>query len=302
MLPRLPPHAQIALRTLAPRMTRGFALAHDALVVTTLLLAEGSSPLPPAAARVAQLALRDGGLGRRSSAFHAPAVFWADALTVLRVWDAPLVSSLVVTNAKLFARLQAPDAFAEAGFQARSRLTWFRTRAGSVLLLAFSAAQLGSIAPPPGWSLSVPLHLCSSTLCFSMSCCFVACNFLCLPLLHDAAAGNHVARSGALRAQRLSFAVRMELRLQRTCLSENVRDLNCDASTHDARRIEVIANGAVLLALASRLVADPMHHRSPCCCTLMILSSLPTTLNAVRTWGSQWRFCFGIGPDKPLFL
>ena len=33
--------------------------------------------VPPVATRVAQLALRDGGLGLRSAALHAPAAFWA---------------------------------------------------------------------------------------------------------------------------------------------------------------------------------------------------------------------------------
>ena len=125
------PRAQFALRTLPPRLTRDFAHAHDARVLTVLsalLLAEGPSPLPPAAARVAQLALRHGGLGLRSAALHAPAAYWAswaDAVAVLRVRDAPLVNSLVqaLDNRSVLEwspvqdLAQASDALAEAGFE-----------------------------------------------------------------------------------------------------------------------------------------------------------------------------------------
>ena len=125
------PRAQFALRTLPPRLTRDFAHAHDARVLTVLsalLLAEGPSPLPPAAARVAQLALRHGGLGLRSAALHAPAAYWAswaDAVAVLRVRDAPLVNSLVqaLDNRSVLEwspvqdLVQASDALAEAGFE-----------------------------------------------------------------------------------------------------------------------------------------------------------------------------------------
>ena len=111
-------------------MTRDFAHAHDARVLTVLsalLLAEGPSPLPPAAARVAQLALRHGGLGLRSAALHAPAAYWAswaDAVAVLRVRDAPLVNSLVqaLDNRSVLEwspvqdLAQASAALAEAGF------------------------------------------------------------------------------------------------------------------------------------------------------------------------------------------
>ena len=72
------PRAQFALRTLAPGLTREFAVAHDAAVLDTLsalFCAEERSSLPPAASRVAQLVLRHGGLGLRSAALHAPAVF-----------------------------------------------------------------------------------------------------------------------------------------------------------------------------------------------------------------------------------
>ena len=75
---------------------------NDARVLTALsalLLAEGPSPLPPAAARVAQLALRHGGLGLRSAALHADAAYWASGAAVVRVRDAPLVNSLVQTLA-----------------------------------------------------------------------------------------------------------------------------------------------------------------------------------------------------------
>ena len=124
------PRAQFALRTLPPRLTRDFAHGHDARVLTVLsalLLAEGPSPLPPAAARVAKLALRHGGLGLRSAALHAPAAYWAswaDAVAVLRVRDAPLVNSLVqaLDNRSVLEwspvqdLAQASDALAEAGF------------------------------------------------------------------------------------------------------------------------------------------------------------------------------------------
>ena len=76
------PRVQFALRTLAPRLTCEFAVAHDAVVLDTLrplLCAEESeklSSLPPAASRVAQLALRHGGLGLLKAALHAPAAFW----------------------------------------------------------------------------------------------------------------------------------------------------------------------------------------------------------------------------------
>ena len=124
------PRAQFALRTLPLRLTRDFAHAHDARVLTVLsalLLAEGPSPLPPAAARVAQLALRHGGLGLRSAALHAPAAYWAswaDAVAVLHVRDAPLVNSLVqaLDNRSVLEwspvqdLAQASDALAEAGF------------------------------------------------------------------------------------------------------------------------------------------------------------------------------------------
>ena len=124
------PRAQFALRTLAPCDTREFALAHDARVLSALsglLLADGSAPLPPAATRVAQLALRDGGLGLRSAALHAPAAFWAswaDAVPILRSRDAPLAESLVhaldardaVEWSPVQNLLRASDALAEAGF------------------------------------------------------------------------------------------------------------------------------------------------------------------------------------------
>ena len=73
------PRAQFALRTSAPGLTREFAVAHDAAVLDTLgalLCAEERSSLPPAASRVAQLALRHGGLGLRSAALHAPTLFF----------------------------------------------------------------------------------------------------------------------------------------------------------------------------------------------------------------------------------
>ena len=57
------PRAQFALRTLVPGLTREFAVAHDAAVLDTLsalLCAEERSSLPPAASRVALLALRRG--------------------------------------------------------------------------------------------------------------------------------------------------------------------------------------------------------------------------------------------------
>ena len=133
------PRAQFALRTFSPsffftdlfatfRLTRHLAHAHDACVLTALsalLLAEGPSPLPPAAPRVAQLALRHCGLGLRSAALHAPAAYWAswaDAVAVLRVRNAPLVNSLVraLDNRSVLEwspvqdLAQASDAFAEA--------------------------------------------------------------------------------------------------------------------------------------------------------------------------------------------
>ena len=83
-----------------PGLTREFAVAHDAAVLDTfsaLLCAEEPSSLPPAASRVAQLALRHGGLGLRSAALHAPAAFWAswaDAFSVLSVREAPLLQGL----------------------------------------------------------------------------------------------------------------------------------------------------------------------------------------------------------------
>ena len=57
-------------RSLPPRRIREFGRTHDARVLTALsalLLAERPALLPPAAARVAQLALRRGGVG----ALHA---------------------------------------------------------------------------------------------------------------------------------------------------------------------------------------------------------------------------------------
>ena len=126
------PRAQFALRTLAPGLTREFAVAHDAAVLDTLsalLCAEEPSSLPPAASRVAQLALRHGGLGLRSAALHAPAAFWAswaDAFAVLSVREAPLLQGLAqaLDSRNLSAGtpsrdlLEATDVLVAAGFRA----------------------------------------------------------------------------------------------------------------------------------------------------------------------------------------
>ena len=94
------PASPVALRTLAPGLTREFAVAHDAAVFDTfsaVLCAEKRSSLPLAASRVAQLALRHGGRGLRSAALHTQAAFWAswaDALTVLSVRKAPFLQGL----------------------------------------------------------------------------------------------------------------------------------------------------------------------------------------------------------------
>ena len=82
---RLRPGSRVSLR-----------VAHDAAVLA-LLCAKESSSLPPAASRVAQLALRRGGLGLRSAALHAPAAFWAswaDAFSVQSVREAPFLQGL----------------------------------------------------------------------------------------------------------------------------------------------------------------------------------------------------------------
>ena len=123
------PRAQFALRTLAPGLTR---VAYDAAVLDTLsavLCAEEPSSLPPAASRVAQLALRRGGLGLRSAALHAPAAFWAswaDAFTFLSVREAPFLQGLawVVDTRNLSAGipirdlLEVTDMLVAAGFRA----------------------------------------------------------------------------------------------------------------------------------------------------------------------------------------
>ena len=125
------PRAQFALRTLAPGLMREFAVAHDAAVLDTLSAlrcAEERSSLPPAASRVAQLALRHGGLGLRSAALHAPAAFWAswaDAFTVLSVRDAPFLQGLArALDARNFSAgtpirdlLAAIDVLVAAGFR-----------------------------------------------------------------------------------------------------------------------------------------------------------------------------------------
>ena len=126
------PRDQFALRTLAPGLTREFAVAHDAAVLDTLsalLCAEEPSSLPPAASRVAQLALRHGGLGLRSAALHAPAAFWAswaDAFSVLSVREAPFLQGLAqaLDSRNLCAGtpsrdlLEATDVLVAAGFRA----------------------------------------------------------------------------------------------------------------------------------------------------------------------------------------
>ena len=123
------PRAQFALRTLAPGLTR---VALDAAVLDTLsavLCAEEPSSLPPAASRVAQLALRHGGLGLRSAALHAPAAFWAswaDAFTFLSVREAPFLQGLawVVDTRNISAGilirdlLEVTDMLVAAGFRA----------------------------------------------------------------------------------------------------------------------------------------------------------------------------------------
>ena len=117
---------------LVPGLTREFAVAHDAAVLDTLsalLCAEEPSSLPPAASRVAQLALRHGGLGLRSAALHAPAAFWAswaDAFSVLSVREAPFLQGLaqVLDSRNLSAGtpirdlLEGTDVLVAAGFRA----------------------------------------------------------------------------------------------------------------------------------------------------------------------------------------
>ena len=124
------PASPVALRTLAPGLTREFAVAHDAAVFDTfsaVLCAEKRSSLPLAASRVAQLALRHGGRGLRSAALHTQAAFWAswaDALTVLSVRKAPFLQGLapgsgtrnLSAGTPIRRLLEATDVLVAAGF------------------------------------------------------------------------------------------------------------------------------------------------------------------------------------------
>ena len=138
------PRVQFALRTLAPRLTCEFAVAHDAVVLDTLrplLCAEESeklSSLPPAASRVAQLALRHGGLGLLKAALHAPAAFWtfwADSCVVRS--GCTLLARSGATSLQAFRfipirdLLEATDVLVAAGF--RTSLWADRCRCQDVL-------------------------------------------------------------------------------------------------------------------------------------------------------------------------
>ena len=176
-----------------------------------LLCAEKPSSLPPAASRVAQLALRHGGLGLRSAALHAPAAFWAswaDAFTVLSVREAPFLQGLaqVLDTRNLPAGTLIRDLL-EAGLTCpsmplcsqpmtlnqRSRCVAGRALLPESLMTLLSLNIAAVLALPsshcwthsraylqPGFSLYILLFLSSpSTRPFSECYCSAASDFLC---------------------------------------------------------------------------------------------------------------------------